>query len=63
MPSSDAGNSIKIIDFGLAEKFSKHQKTSSEAGGTPLFMAPEVLGGQQFDFRVDVYLAPKWAHY
>jgi len=34
---------IKVIDFGLAELFSKDQKVSNQFGGTLLYMAPEVF--------------------
>ena len=54
---SDGRDVLKIIDFGLAEKFARNQKTSNIACGTPLFSAPEILSQQQFDFRVDVWSA------
>mmetsp|Transcript_42972 Transcript_42972/g.124273 ORF Transcript_42972/g.124273 Transcript_42972/m.124273 type:complete len:760 (+) Transcript_42972:101-2380(+) len=41
-PGADSAT-IKVIDFGLAELFSKDQMVSSQFGGTLLYMAPEVL--------------------
>ncbi|CAD7924488.1 unnamed protein product [Amoebophrya sp. A120] len=51
-PDSDT---LKIIDFGLAEKFQKGQNVSDLQCGTPLFSAPEILRQQPFDFKVDVW--------
>merc|ERR1719210_1197331 len=36
-------NSIKVIDFGLAELFTGDQKVTDTFGGTLLYMAPEVF--------------------
>ena len=46
----------KIYDFGLS-KFVPAGETlaHSMSSGTPLYMAPEILAGKQFDFKVDVY--------
>lgn len=54
---SKDSDTIKVIDFGLAEAFSKGQKTSNQQCGTPLFSAPEILLEKRFDFRVDVWSA------
>eukprot|EP00929_Paragymnodinium_shiwhaense_P013769 TRINITY_DN12161_c0_g1_i1.p1 TRINITY_DN12161_c0_g1~~TRINITY_DN12161_c0_g1_i1.p1 ORF type:complete len:739 (+),score=180.56 TRINITY_DN12161_c0_g1_i1:95-2311(+) len=47
---------IKVIDFGLAELFNKDQKLSTAAGGTLLYMAPEVFD-RKLDMRCDVWSA------
>eukprot|EP01090_Pellita_catalonica_P011572 TRINITY_DN2332_c0_g2_i1.p1 TRINITY_DN2332_c0_g2~~TRINITY_DN2332_c0_g2_i1.p1 ORF type:complete len:456 (-),score=64.96 TRINITY_DN2332_c0_g2_i1:98-1465(-) len=50
---------VKVCDFGLSEikprtnKFMKDPKDGAK--GTPLFMAPEVLRGEDFDAMADVY--------
>eukprot|EP00927_Polykrikos_kofoidii_P001706 TRINITY_DN10665_c0_g1_i1.p1 TRINITY_DN10665_c0_g1~~TRINITY_DN10665_c0_g1_i1.p1 ORF type:complete len:788 (-),score=136.17 TRINITY_DN10665_c0_g1_i1:54-2417(-) len=36
-------DSVKVIDFGLAELLSKTSSTATRAGGTLLYMAPEVF--------------------
>lgn len=41
--TTDLHSDIKVIDFGLAEIFSKHDDISSNAAGTVLYMAPEVF--------------------
>ncbi|CAD7935194.1 unnamed protein product [Amoebophrya sp. A25] len=47
--------SLRIIDFGLAEKFKMGQSKSDQQCGTPLFSAPEILSEKEFDFKVDVW--------
>jgi serine/threonine-protein kinase len=56
--------SIKVMDFGLAslmtayhiplEKLT-HGKSNSIGGGTPDFMSPEQIRGEQIDHRSDLY--------
>lgn len=50
------GGSAKLADFGVARLF---DPTSSEQGGapggTPAYMAPEVIGGYAGDARTDVF--------
>ncbi|MCK6475189.1 MAG: protein kinase, partial [Planctomycetes bacterium] len=46
--SDDGG--VKVVDFGLAKRLvdaAFTQQTSTGTPGTPLFMAPELLGGGQ----------------
>lgn len=50
------GGRIVLLDFGLAHAADPSGCRSSIAGGTPLFMAPELLDrSTDFDARVDVY--------
>ena len=42
--NTDPSSEIKIIDFGLANKFGNKSKLSSIVG-TPYYVAPEVLNG------------------
>lgn len=47
---------IKVIDFGLAELFTRDQTHSDQVGGTLLYMAPEVFQ-QNLGFKSDVWSA------
>lgn len=47
---------IKIVDFGLARKFYTGELLKTFAG-SPLNMAPEVLKGQPYTDKVDIYSA------
>lgn len=54
---SDEGG-VKVVDFGLAKRLvdaAFTQQTSTGTPGTPLFMAPELLGGGQATFKADIY--------
>jgi len=50
---------IKVCDFGLSEFRDRQHKTLKDgkdgAKGTPLWMAPEVLLGREFNEKADVY--------
>ena len=47
------GGDLKLIDFGLAKAGkTKHLKTIA---GTPYYMAPEILNGDQYDERADLW--------
>jgi serine/threonine-protein kinase CTR1 len=48
--------SCKVCDFGLArvKAHVTHVETSHANAGTPAWMAPELLRGEEFDERVDV---------
>lgn len=47
---------IKIVDFGLARKFYNGELMRTYVG-SPLNMAPEILKGQSYTEKVDVYSA------
>lgn len=47
---------IKITDFGLARKFYNGQLMKTMAG-SPLNMAPEILKGNNYTQKVDIYSA------
>ena len=44
---------VKITDFGIAKKYEKIN--SNETSGTPGYMAPEVMNGQNHGFAVDYF--------
>jgi len=49
---------VKVVDFGLAKRLVDSAFTSNTATGmpgTPLFMAPELLGGGRANFKADIY--------
>ena len=47
---------IKIVDFGLARKFFAGELLKTFAG-SPFNMAPEILKGQPYSDKVDIYSA------
>jgi serine/threonine protein kinase len=47
----DKNDNVKVADFGL----SKIQGDEETAGGSPFYMAPEVLLGRSVDHKADVY--------
>eukprot|EP00397_Hematodinium_sp_SG-2012_P005857 GEMP01005881.1.p1 GENE.GEMP01005881.1~~GEMP01005881.1.p1 ORF type:complete len:747 (+),score=79.74 GEMP01005881.1:20-2260(+) len=53
--TDDNSNTVKVIDFGLAEWFKQSQRYSDLQCGTPLYCAPEIFSNSPFDFRVDIW--------
>lgn len=51
--SRDGG--VKIADFGFAVGLSQENKTRNETVGTPFWMAPEVIQGEDYDDRCDIW--------
>ena len=46
---------IKILDFGIARRLDELDLSASGATGTPYYMAPEQILGEEPDERTDVY--------
>eukprot|EP00959_Pyramimonas_sp_CCMP1952_P462287 9482997-Pyramimonas_sp.AAC.1 len=46
------GNTVKIIDFGLAHPCAEGQVLATKVG-TALYVAPEVLSGRGYDKQCD----------
>jgi len=52
----DNSNKIKIGDFGLSRIFNKSKPEENRGRiGTPHWMAPEVLRGEVYDEKADIY--------
>lgn len=45
---------LKLIDFGLSKRKNKNEKLHQHAG-TSHYMAPEILNGQDYDSKVDIW--------
>lgn len=46
---------LKIMDFGLAKFIREYQKDHTQQIGTPFYMSPEQVIGENIDFRSDLY--------
>ena len=53
LTSREASASIKVIDFGIADKLNSKRKIT-EVIGTPLFMSPEMFAGS-YDEKCDIW--------
>jgi len=47
--------SVKIADFGYAAQLTKSKQKRNTIVGTPYWMAPELIRGQNYDQKVDVW--------
>eukprot|EP01126_Amoeba_proteus_P023744 TRINITY_DN2386_c0_g1_i16.p1 TRINITY_DN2386_c0_g1~~TRINITY_DN2386_c0_g1_i16.p1 ORF type:complete len:430 (-),score=99.36 TRINITY_DN2386_c0_g1_i16:131-1420(-) len=46
---------IKIADFGYAAQLTQEQQKRRTVVGTPYWMAPELIRGQDYSFKVDIW--------
>lgn len=52
--SDENAYKVKIIDFGTAQKLSPGEYCDTKVG-TPNFIAPEILKGEKYDFKCDIW--------
>lgn len=46
---------LKLIDFGIADRINRQRLASEYIMGTPVYMSPEQLRGEELDVRSDIY--------
>jgi serine/threonine-protein kinase len=52
----DDSGTVKLMDFGLARLLDAHSVTATGSLlGSPAHMAPEIIEGEQYDRRVDIF--------
>lgn len=49
------GATVKLSDFGLAQRLSQSSRTPERLAGTPNYLSPEACRGQPTDIRSDMY--------
>src|SRR5690606_27363909 len=48
-------SSVKLIDFGLAQRLDGPNGLASGVSGTPPFMAPEIFTDRRYSYPIDWY--------
>ena len=53
-------DTVKLCDFGFARSLKRGSHVLTSIKGTPLYMAPELIEGRAYDYKVDLwyYLIP-----
>ncbi len=51
----DKNNNIKIGDFGISRQLSNSSKYTNSSTGTKNYMAPEVINGEKYNKKVDIW--------
>lgn len=55
VPDPDVGESVKILDFGIAKLLQEDSNQTSHFMGTLAYSAPEQMEGEELDNRADIY--------
>jgi len=50
-----SGGEVKIADFGYAAQLTQQKNKRQTIVGTPYWMAPELIRGQEYDTKVDIW--------
>lgn len=50
-------NTIKLLDFGMARRFKKGEKSLKTLTGTPIYVAPEIWRGENYNEKCDIWSA------
>jgi serine/threonine protein kinase len=51
----DGNHEPKISDFGCSKVAAENDDNTADGIGTPSYLAPEVIEGEDYDFRIDVF--------
>jgi len=51
----DLDGGVKVADFGFAISLTSEQSKRTSVVGTPYWMAPELIRGQEYDEKVDIW--------
>lgn len=51
----DMDGQVKVADFGFAINLTSEQHKRTSVVGTPYWMAPELIRGQEYDSKVDIW--------
>jgi len=51
----DLDGNVKVADFGFAINLTSEAAKRTSVVGTPYWMAPELIRGQEYDFKVDLW--------
>ncbi|HEY7678191.1 MAG TPA: protein kinase, partial [Candidatus Methylomirabilis sp.] len=51
----DAEGTVHLTDFGLSRAWESTRTGTTEARGTPMYIAPEQIRGETLDVRTDIY--------
>lgn len=50
-----SNNVVKLADFGLAKQIASQNETLTSIVGSPIYMAPQILQGQSYNSKCDVW--------